>query len=311
MQQFQSHSLVSRQDLLKWSCVPHSSFYYKRGDGRRGRKPSTVTLTRDGELVDNQVVLHDVESILQSEFCCYGYRNVWDELKIKGYIINHKKVYQLMKTSHLLFNRKIGAIGVPRQFVRFRKIRAEKPLEHLCMDIKYIHIHGSQRNALLLTVIDAYSRKVLTHMLRYNIKKGDVIVLLSLLLLDYKIEGLTIRNDNGSQFIAGVVRQFLKDKGVNQEFTHVATPEENAYIEALHSNVQREVVERFEFESIYHAQLVFQRYYNWYNNHRKHGSLGRKSPEQFLREQALISGPYKTEKIPDIVSNFKPILSKN
>ena len=95
------------------------------------------------------------------------------------------------------------------------------------MNIKYIHIHGAQRNALLLTVIDAFSRKVLTHMLRFNIK-GDVIVLLSLLLMEYKIERITLRNDNGSQFIAGVVRQFLKDKGVNQEFTHVATPEENA-----------------------------------------------------------------------------------
>ena len=179
------------------------------------------------------------------------------------------------------------------------------------MDIKYIHIHGAQRNALLLTVIDAYSRKVLTHMLRFNIKKGDVIVLLSLLLMEYKIEGITLRNDNGSQFIANVVRQFLKEKGVNQEFTHVATPEENAYIEALHSNVQREVVERFEFESIYHAQMIFQRYYDWYNKERKHGSLGRKSPEQYLREKNYISGPYKTEKKEEIVSNFNPILSKN
>ncbi len=215
-----------------------------------------------------------------------------------------------MKIHNLLFNRKIGSIGVPRQFVRFRKIKAERPLEHLCMDNKYIHIHGAQRNALLLTVIDAFSRKVLTHMLRFNIKKGDVIVLLSLLLLEYKIEGITLRNDNGSQFIAGVVRQFLNDKGVNQEFTHVATPEENAYIEALHSNVQREVVERFEFESIYHAQMIFNRYYEWYNNHRKHGTLGRKSPELYLHENDLISGPIKLKKT-DIASNFNPILSKN
>jgi len=216
-----------------------------------------------------------------------------------------------MKIHNLLFNRRIGSVGVPRQFVRFRKIRAEKPLEHLCMDIKYIHIHGAQRNALLLTVIDAYSRKVLTHMLRFNIKKGDVIVLLSLLLMEYRIENITLRNDNGSQFIAGVVRQFLKEKGVNQEFTHVATPEENAYIEALHSNVQREVVERFEFESIYHAQMIFSRYYEWYNNYRKHGSLGRKSPEQFLLQYAQKNQPCKTEKLPEIVSNFNPVLSKN
>ena len=61
------------------------------------------------------------------------------------------------------------------------------------------------------------------------------------------------------------------------------------------NNVQREAVERFEFESIYHAQMIFNRYYEWYNNHRKHGYLGRKSPEQYLRENGLISGPYTTE----------------
>jgi len=79
-------------------------------------------------------------------------------------------------------------------------------------------------------------------MLRFNIKKGDVIILLSLLLMEFKIEGIKLKNDKGSQFIAGVARQFLKDKGVYQEFTHVATPEENAYIESLHSNVNRDVV---------------------------------------------------------------------
>jgi len=303
--------MVSSQELLQWASVPRSSYYYKRSDGRRGRKPSTTTVNRDGELVDNSVVLEQTESILQQEFCCYGYKNVWDCLKELGYIINHKKVYRLMKVHNLLFNRRIGKTGVPRQFVRFRKIRAGKPLEHLCMDIKYVHIHGAQRNALLLTVIDVFSRQVLTHMLRFNIKKGDVVVLLSLLLLEYKIQNVTIRNDNGSQFIATVVREFLKSKGVNQEFTHVATPEENAYIEALHSCVQREIIERFEFESIYHAQMSFHRYYEWYNKERKHGSLGRKSPEQFLRAYAHISVPYKTREITDIVSNLNPILSKN
>ncbi len=102
----------------------------------------------------------------------------------------------------------------------------------------------------------------------------------------------------------------MKEKIVNQEFTHVATPEENAYIEALHSNVQREVVERFEFESIYHAQMIFNRYYEWYNNHLKHGALGRKSPEQYLRDNDLISGPYKTEKYPILSQILTPFCSK-
>ena len=107
--------MVSKQDLLSWSGVPRSSCYYKRGEGLRRRKPIEITITSDGELIDNTVVVKDVESILQQEFCCYGYNNVWDELKQKGYIINHKKVYRQMKIHNLMFNRRIGSIGVPIQ----------------------------------------------------------------------------------------------------------------------------------------------------------------------------------------------------
>jgi transposase InsO family protein len=60
------------------------------------------------------------------------------------------------------------------------------------------------------------------------------------MLLDYKAEGMSLRNDNGSQFIANAVREYLKEKGIYQVFSHVATPQDNAYIEALHSNLQRD-----------------------------------------------------------------------
>lgn len=82
--------------------------------------------------------------------------------------------------------------------------------------------------------------------------------------MEYKIEGISIRNDNDSQFIATVVREFLKEKGVNQEFTNMVTHEENAYIEDLDSNIQREGVERFEFDSVYYSQMIFTRYHEWY-----------------------------------------------
>jgi hypothetical protein len=46
-------------------------------------------------------------------------------------------------------------------------------------------------------------------------------------------------------------------------------------------------------------------------NYTDYGSLGRKSPEQFLKIFNQKSVPYKTEKKSDIVSNFNPVLSKN
>ena len=255
-----------------------SSYYYKATGGTKGIRPSTHSVNKDGELFENKVVIAEIETTLHQEFCCYGYRNMTGELKEKGWIINHKKVYRLMKEHKLLYGGRIRPEPFKRNFIRFRTPGAEKPLQYLSMDIKYVHIHGWRRNVYLLTVMDIYSRKVLIHMLRQNIKKGDVLVMLSLMLLEYKSEGMRIRNDNGSQFIATAVRQFLKEKGILQEFSHVATPEDNAYIEALHSNLQREVIERFEFDSIYHAQIIIDRYYQWYNEKRRHGSLKGTTP---------------------------------
>jgi hypothetical protein len=65
-----------------------------------------------------------------------------------------------------------------RNFIRFRSVQPERPLQYLSMDIKYVHVHGTGRNALLLTVIDIYSRKVLIHIMRSNKKgrcSGDVV----------------------------------------------------------------------------------------------------------------------------------------
>lgn len=118
-----------------------------------------------------------------------------------------------------------------------------------------------------------------------------MLLMLSLMLMEYKTEGMTLRNAGGSQFIAGAVRAYLKEKGVLQEFSHVATPEDNAYIEALHSNLQREVIDRYEFDSIYHAEVTIDRYYKWYNERRRHGSLGGRTPEAVWQEH-INPGPF-------------------
>ncbi|MBK8608906.1 MAG: transposase [Chitinophagaceae bacterium] len=39
------------------------------------------------------------------------------------------------------------------------------------------------------------------------------------------------------------------------------------------------MMDRFEFDSIYHAQMIIDRYYKWYNEKRRHGSLSGKTPE--------------------------------
>lgn len=266
-------SLTTLENLLSWVDLSKSSFYYKSSDGKRGTKPSVCTYRQDETLVDDTLVIEEIKGILSQEFCCYGYHNVTDELREMGYIINHKKVYRLMKEQNLLLGKVISTSG-KRQFVKHRKIEATRPMEYLCLDIKYVWVAGESRNYFLLTVLDVFTRVAIEQIFQKSIRKMDVINIFRRINNAFGIKGVTVRNDNGSQFIANDVKQFLRTVEANQEFIHIATPEENAYIEAFHSIVQREVIDRFEFQGFYEAKLMLQAHRDWYNNRRRHASLG-------------------------------------
>lgn len=247
-------------------------------------KPSEHTCKVDGQCVNNAEVLTDIKQILGQEFICYGYEKVTWELHDMGYVINKKKVYRLMKEAHLLNSRNKISTSGKRTFVQSRKIEAEYPLQYLVMDIKYVWIHGEKRNAYLLTVMDVFSRKVLAHRLKHSIRQYDVILLLEEILQKFQTKGVIIRNDNGSQFIAHNVRNYLKARFVHQEFTHLATPEENGFIEALHSTLEREIIRRYWFDAIDYAKWKIENYYKTYNEKRKHRSLKRKTPNEVWNE---------------------------
>ena len=268
--------------LCSWTGMAVSSWYYTPTDQVRGRKPSTYTLTKSGSIVNNQQVLVRIKELLQEEFVCYGYEKVTSQLRDEGFLINAKKVYRLMKEAHLLHTHHRICTNGRRRFVQMRKVEASYPMEHLSMDIKYVYIHGERRNVYLLTVMDIFTRRVLGHLLKASIRQYDVILLMDGIIRTYPIKNMTIRNDNGSQFMANNVRKYLDGQGIIQEFTHIATPEENAYIEALHSNLEREVIRRYWFDSLFYAKWKIQEYYKFYNSKRKHRSLEMQSPDQYL-----------------------------
>lgn len=285
--------LVPCRTLLSWMNMPGSVYYYRNKNGKRGAKPSTHTFKLDGSLVENQVVIEEIKDILSQEFCCYGYENVTQELRKQEYYINEKKVYRLMNEQNLLLGKVIRTSG-KRNFVQHRRIQASYPMEYLCLDIKYIYVHADKRNYYLLTILDVFSRRTLDQIFQKSIRQIDVINALRRINLEYGIKGVTIRNDNGSQFIANNVKQYLKAAEANQEFTHIATPEENSYIEAFHSIVQREVIDRFEFDSFYHAKHTLAAHRNWYDNRRLHRSIGM-TPVQKWNENIHITERKRAE----------------
>jgi putative transposase len=286
---------VSKHDLFKWVGLPRSNYYYKPSNGKKGIPVSITTKKRDGTEVSNNEVVQDIKEIVSGEFVCYGYQNVTAELKDMDYIINHKKVYRLMDENNLLLGKVIRTHG-KREFVHFRKIEATKPMEYLCWDIKYIWLQGERKNYYLLSLMDVYSRRILDYIFQSSIRKIDVLKMINRIDLVHGLKGVTVRNDNGSQFIANKVRHYLRSLEARQEFTHIATPEENAYIESFHSIFEREVIQRFEFSGYYDAKLTIMAYMDFYNNRRRHGSLGRKTPMQKWNEYY---GSFSSDKQPE------------
>lgn len=263
---------ASVKDICKWAELPRSSFYYKALPGKRGAKASTHTLIGDG-IVENSLVVDQIRAILTMDYCIYGYQKVTAELRDMEYVINHKKVYRLMKESHLLCGTRIKTQG-KRKWVKHRRIEAKRPMEYLCLDIKHVWVEGEGRWYYQLAIMDVFSRRILCWLFQRSIRQTEVITLMRWLDLHFGLKGVIIRNDNGSQFIAHKVRQVLQELEAQQEFTHVATPEENAYIEAFHSIQQSELMDRFEFASYYDAKQHIEKYMQWYNWKRKHGAIG-------------------------------------
>ena len=268
-----------------------SSYYREPSGGKKGNKPSKQTFHNTEGFVSQDVVIASVKEILEHEFIDCGYRLMTSYLNRGGYTINHKKHYRIMKEEGLLkLDNRIDRSGSGRKFVKFRKVHTDRPLECLEMDIKMVWIPSVGKNAYLISVIDVHTRRILKDYFSFNIKQNDVIALLSELFEDYDYpKNVVIRSDNGSQFIARKVREYLGVIGVQQEFTHIATPEENAHIEAYHGILKKEVFKRIDYQYFGEIEQILKRYVKFYNNRRLHGLLGRITPmEKWNADKHLI-----------------------
>lgn len=268
--------------------ISRGSYYYQSRSGKPGRKPSTHTSLVDGTKWINSKLLELIKALLGLDFVDYGYIKVTHWLNQRGFCIDKKKVYRLMKENSLLCSSLKPAPS--KEFVKYTRALPCKPFELLETDIKYIYVHGTGQNALLLTILDTFTREALVWKCQYSIRKTDVKELIEQLIMDYlqpyellkEDITVTIRNDNGSQFIAKLVRECLRDNFIVQEFTRPGTPQQNGHIESFHSVIKRLVAEKYEFEGLNHLREVLKDFFRFYNLQRIHSSICYLSPEQFF-----------------------------
>lgn len=287
---------LKRDRALVISGMTRHQYYHKsrKRSSRPGPKPTSSTLCIvKGELVkhENKIVIDKMKANHEDLDLHYGYKRMTVELKMAGYLINHKKVYRLMKEEELLHEKtKVAS----KKYVKYRILIPEEPLKALEMDIKFIWIESEGRHGYILTILDVFTRMVLEWYVGMSITQHTVKQIWTLVIVNHLQEhnrlssgiDIEIRNDNDPRFSAKSVQDFFASNYLNQVFTHPYTPQENGHIESFHAILGRSL-DRYHFDRLEQVESHLCVFYEKYNNTRLHGSIANLPPRIFWEQWSL------------------------
>ena len=91
-------------------------------------------------------------------------------------------------------------------------------------------------------------------------------------------DGTGCRSDNGSEFTAKCVREWLGRVGVKTLFIEPGSPWENGYVESFNGKLRDELLAREAFDTLLEAKVLIERWRQHYNTIRPHSALGYRPP---------------------------------
>lgn len=217
----------------------------------------------------------------------YGYRIIAAMLKHDGYRVNRKRVYRIWRQEGLqLPRRKAGKRRFGDSTGALR--RASRPNEVWTYD--FLEARTERGGKLrMLTILDEYTRECLAIHVARSISSRQVIQQLEWLFLlrgapDY------LRSDNGPEFVAYALQQWLREQQCKTMYIKPGSPWENPFIESFNGTFRGECLNRWVFVNGHEAQIVTEQWRQEYNLRRPHSSLGYLAPAVFS-QQARLSLP--------------------
>lgn len=214
---------------------------------------------------------------LASQYGRYGYRRITVLLQNEGWRVNHKRVERVWRREGL----KVPA----RQPKRGRlwlndgsclRLKPEFPNHVWSYDFMFERTHDG-RAFRILNVIDEFTRESLAVRVERHLGHEEVQDCLTQLFCERGVP-VHIRSDNGPEFIAHALREWLNRLSVKPLFIEPGSPWENGYVESFNSKMRDELLNREIFYTLPEAQILIERWRNEYNHFRPHSSLGYRPP---------------------------------
>lgn len=217
---------------------------------------------------------------LAAENPAYGYRFIWALLRGEGVPVNLKRVHRLWKVGGLKVvraKRDRERTGASENACSIT--RAEYPNHVWTYDFVFDETSDG-RKLKFLTVIDEFTRLCLRIEVGRSMTAKTVVRVLAELVQVHGEPG-AIRSDNGSEFTAAAVRDWLASAGIKTLYIERGSPWENGYAESFNSRFRAEFLDRESFRTLPEAQVMTERHRQKHNHKRPHSSLGYKTPAAF------------------------------
>jgi transposase InsO family protein len=207
----------------------------------------------------------------------YGYRRITALLKSEGWRVNHKRVERIWRREGLKVPKKQPKRGRlwlgDGSCVRRRAMYKDHVWSY---DILMDRTKDGRRLRMLV-IVDEYTRECLLIDVRRRITSENVLEGLAEL---FVVRGTPryIRSDNGPEFTARRVREWLERVDVKTLFIEPGSPWENGYVESFQGKMRDELLNGEIFYTLLEAQVLIERWRREYNGRRPHSSLGYRPP---------------------------------
>ena len=239
-------------------------------------------------LVDDEERLRARVIALASQYGRYGYRRVTALLKRECWVVNHKRVERIWRQEGLKVPQKQPKRG--RLWLNDGSCIRLRP-EHPNHVWSYDFMQGQTHNGVafrILNIMDEYTRECLLTRVERRLSHKDVLHSLNWLFL---VRGIPvhIRSDNGSEFTAKRVRQWLALLGIKTLFIERGSPWENGYIESFNGKMRDELLNVEILYTLKEAQVLIEDWRRHYNTKRPHSSLNYRPPAP---ETILVHTPF-------------------
>jgi putative transposase len=210
----------------------------------------------------------------------FGYRRIAALLRGEGYAASESRVLRLWRREGLKVpqkKRKKRRLGVAENGCD--RLQATHKNHVWAWDFAFDRTEsGTQLK--WLSIVDEHTRECLALKVARSITSEDLIDTVAELLAMRGVPE-NLRSDNGSEFVAKKLQEWLAKVGVTTRYVEPASPWQNGYAESFHSRLRDEFLAVEAFDNLAAARKLTAAWREDYNHYRPHGSLGYVTPVEY------------------------------